>query len=251
MANIANQRFIMIPRISVLTKDIIASAPTKFAYTLNVTLYIGDGILGTLFSSTSIDFKGVGDTETKACLSAVNNLKSTPEFVKFIATGKEKIIAYYNSQCDIIIKEALILSSMNEYEAALAQFTIIPSECQECYSRALDEMKTIYQKYIDRDCKIKLQEATAIWTSAQNTQSGGKAGAILATIEPDASCFSEAKTLFDKIEKRVQELDSREWNYILKNQQQESEKIEAMRAIGVAYGKNQPKEINYFHKTWW
>jgi hypothetical protein len=251
MANLANQRFVLIPRVAVQTKDIVASVPAKHVYTLDVTLYIGDAVSGNLFSSITVNLKGVGDTETKAYISAFNNLKSTPDIIKFIATGKEKIIAYYNDQCEVIIKEAQTLSSMNKYEAALAQLAIIPSACRDCYMRALNEMKPIYQKYIDHQCKMKLQTATAIWTSSQDYQSATNAGAILSEIDPDAACFSEAKTLFNKIEQRILEIDKREWNYILKEQQQESERIEAMRAIGVAYGNNQPKEINYYHKSWW
>ena len=48
-----------------------------------------------------------------------------------------------------------------------------------------------------------------------------------------------------KVAARVKEIDSREWKYILKEQAQESERIQAIRDIGVAYGKGQPKSVTY------
>ena len=47
-----NPRFIITPNISVLTKDITPTAPPMIAITLDVTLYVGDGIEGTLFAWT-------------------------------------------------------------------------------------------------------------------------------------------------------------------------------------------------------
>jgi len=51
MGGASNSRFIITPNVSVLTKDITPTAPPMHAYTIEVTLYIGDGIDGTLFSS--------------------------------------------------------------------------------------------------------------------------------------------------------------------------------------------------------
>ena len=52
-----------------------------------------------------------------------------------------------------------------------------------------------------------------------------------------------------KIEARVKEIDAREWKYILKDQEQKSEMIQAVRDIGVAYGNGQPDTVIY--KSLW
>lgn len=247
-----NQRFIITANVVVMTKDITATAPPMQAYTLEVTLYIGDGIDGKLFSSTSMIVKGVGETETKAYMVALKNLKtSDPRYQTFIEQGKNKIIEYYNSQCDFIIKEAEMLASKNEFEAAIAKLVSVPEVCKECYDKAMDAVGPIYKKQIDRDCKIKLLEAQGIWNANQDIYAAESAGAILATIEPDASCFSEIATLAKKIETKVKQIDDREWKYILKEQAQQSERIAAYRAIGVAYGNNQPQSITYNYRGWW
>lgn len=245
-------RFIITANVVVLTKDITATAPPMQAYTLEVTLYIGDGIEGTLFSSTSVTQKGVGETETKAYMAALKNLKVTdPKYQSFIEQGKNKIIEYYNSKCDFILKEAEMLASQNEFDAAISKLVGIPEVCKDCYDKAMAAVQPIYQKKIDRDCKIKLQEAQGIWNAGQDINSAENAGAILSMIEPDAACFSEVQALNKKIADKVKQIDDREWKYILKEQAQESERIEAYRAIGVAYGNNQPKNVTYNYKGWW
>jgi len=251
LGNAHNQRFIISAKVNLLTKDITASVPATHAYTLDVTLYIGDGFDGKMFASTSTIVKGVGETETKAYLNAIRNLKEqNPEIKSFIEKGKQKIIDYYLANCDLILKEAQTYANVNDYEAAIANLMSVPMACTACYNKALDAAYPLYKKMIDRDCKIKLNEASAIWHSEQTYEAASDAANILAGIELEASCFDDVQKLYKDIRNRVLEIDKREWNYVLKEQAQTSERIEAMRAIGVAYGSNQqPKTIHY--KTLW
>jgi hypothetical protein len=248
--SVFNNRFILTTNISVITKDITPSAPPMHAYTLEVSLYIGDGIDGTLFASTSVTLKGVGQSETKAYISAIQNLKvDDSKYKSFIETGKNKIIEYYNSRCDFILKEAEALANQNQYDAAIFNLIGIPEVCKECYEKALNAIPPIYQKKIDRECKMKLQEANSIWNANQDINSAQSAGAILSTIEPSSACFKEVQDLNKRISEKVKQIDNREWNFKLKEQTQESERIKAYRDIGVAYGNGQPKNITY--KTLW
>ena len=77
-----------------------------------------------------------------------------------------------------------------------------------------------------------------------NLEGAEKVAVILTKIDPSSSCFKDAISLNDKIAKRVLELDNRQWNFMLKVQQNEVElekaRIKAIRDIGVAYGNNQP-----------
>ena len=250
-----NTRFIITANISVLTKDITPTAPPMQAYTLEVTLYIGDGFEGTLFASTSVTVKGVGETETKAYLAALKNIKTkSPEYQKFIEKGKEKIIAYYNDNCDFIMKNAQTMASGGNYDDALWVLTSIPNVCKECYMKGQDNAQAVYQQKIDRDCKATLSKAQGVWAANQNSAAGNAAaqeiGELLATIPAEASCFKDVQAFYAQVAKRVKEVDEREWKYVLKAQQQESERIAAARDVGVAYGKNQPKTV-YNIRGWW
>ncbi|MBV6484861.1 MAG: hypothetical protein KFKLKKLM_01379 [Flavobacteriales bacterium] len=247
-----NSRFILTANIIVATKDLTATAPPMQAYTLDVNLYIGDGLDGTLFASTSIQVKGVGQNETKAYMQALNNIKpENPELAAFVQKGKEKIVEYYNSKCDFLIKEANTLASQNKYEEAIFLLTSVPDACAQCYDKAIAAIGPMYQKMIDRDCKLKLAEASNIWSANQSMDAADQAGAILSSIEPQSSCYGEVKALNAKIAARVKEIDAREWKYILKDQEQKSEMIKAYRDVGVAYGNGQPKSITYNVRGWW
>ncbi|WP_317898820.1 hypothetical protein [Aurantibacillus circumpalustris] len=247
-----NQRFILTANINVMSKDITPTSPPMHAFNLDVTLYIGDGIDGTKFASTSTSVKGVGENETKAYISALKNLKTNdPTYQAFIETGKNKIVEYYATKCDFIIKDAQTLAGQNKFEEAIFKLTSVPEVCKACYDKCMDAIAPMYKKQIDRDCKLKLTEASNIWAANQTVEAANQAAEILSTIEPSAACFGEVKTLSNKIAARVKEIDTREWNYTLKEQAQTSELIKAYRDVGVAYGNGQPKNVTYNVRGWW
>lgn len=252
-----NSRFIITANVVVQSKDITPTAPVMQVYGLEITLYIGDGVDGTLFSNTSVSLKGVGETETKAYFNALKNLKvDDPKYQTFIEKGKNKIIEYYNSKCDFILKEAEMLASQNQFDAAISKLVTIPEVCKDCYNKAMDAVAPIYQKQIDRQCKISLNDATNSWNTNQNSTGADQAASYLSNIDPNASCYKEAQALSDKIAKRMKEIDQREWNLKLKEQQDNVDitkaRIKAARDIGVAYGNNQPKTITTYNiRGWW
>ena len=250
-----NQRFIITTNVNVISKDLTASAPPMHAYNLEVSFFIGDGTNGTLFSSTSMNYKGVGQSETKAYRSALKSINtSDARFERFITEGKNKIIEFYNAQCDIILKEAEMLESQNNYEGALAKLLSVPSVCKDCFEKTSVKAGAVYQKYLDRQCDIYMNKAKAIWASNQGEDGAREAAELLSLIDPDAKCATDASkmldTMYEDIKKRVKDLDQREWDYKLKEQLQESERIEAMKQVGVAYGENQPQNVNYNYRGW-
>ena len=251
-----NERFIITANVNVISKDLTATAPPMTALVLEVTLYIGDGFVGTKFSSTSINVKGVGESETKAYISALKGISPTNSNIQsFVGNGKSKIIEYYNSKCDFIIKEAQTLVSQNNFEEAIFKLTSVPEVCKECYDKCMDAVGPIYQKQIDRECKSKLMEANTAWNAAQDSYGADIAGGILAQIDPNASCYKEALALSNKIAQRIKEIDQRDWKLQLKEQQDnvdiQKATIKAIRDIGVAYGNGQPKTVTYNVRGWW
>ena len=251
-----NERFIITANVNVISKDLTATAPPMTALVLEVTLYIGDGFVGTKFSSTSINVKGVGESETKAYISALKGISPTNSNIQsFVGNGKSKIIEYYNSKCDFIIKEVQTLVSQNNFEEAIFKLTSVPEVCKECYDKAMDAVGPIYQKQIDRECKSKLMEATTAWNASQDSFAADTSGNILAQIDPNASCYKEALALSNKIAQRIKEIDQRDWKLQLKEQQDnvdiQKATIKAARDIGVAYGNGQPKNVTYNVRGWW
>lgn len=237
-------RFIITPKIDVLTKDITPTAPVMTAITLGVTINIGDGIDGIKYASGYIEAKGVGTNETKAYMSAIKRINiNSPDFKDMIESGKNKIIEYYNTKCDFILTEAKTLKDQKKYDLAIYKLTSIPQVCKECYDKGNNLVAAIYKEKINNDCRLLLSKAQNTWNASQNTEGAKRTGSILSKIDPDANCFSDVKSLHKSIAAKIKALDKREWQYKLKEQQQESERIKAVRDIGVAIAKNQPKTV--------
>lgn len=250
-----NQRFILTANINVLSKDVTPTAPPMQAFTLDISLYIGDGIDGTKFATFSTTVKGVGENETKAYISALRNLKvNDPNYQSFIETGKNKIVEYYNSKCDFMIKEAQTLVGQSQYDEAIYKLSSVPEVCKDCYDKCMDAVVPIYKLQIDKVCRVSLADATNSWNTSQDASGASAAREYLAQIDPNASCFKEAQALSNKIAKRIFENDKKEWDFKMKENQDEldirKQTINAARDIGVAYGNNQPKTV-YKVYGWW
>ncbi|MBK6626775.1 MAG: hypothetical protein IPJ87_14885 [Flavobacteriales bacterium] len=254
-----DRRFLLAANAVVLTKDITPTAPPMQVYTLDVTLYIGDGMEGTLFASHTVTLKGVGETESKAYLAALKGLKpKDPSYQAFLDKGRARIIEWYNTRCDFIITEAKALESKADMDGAIAKLMSVPEVCAECYTKCKALVGPLYQKKIDRECDIILGQAQSAWNSSQDEAGAREAGDLLARIDPYSKCRTGAGQLMDKMlaemKKRVKDLDEREWRLKLKEQQDgvdiEKARIEAARAVGVAYGNNQPQHT-YNIRTWW
>ncbi|WP_417290081.1 hypothetical protein [Corallibacter sp.] len=244
-------RFIIAPNLNIISKDILGTAPTRVALNIELTLYIGDGISGDLFASESFSLKGVGLNENKAYIQAIKQLKTGNKSLQnFIANGKSKIIDYYNTNCDQIVSKAKVLENQNNLEEALSLIANVPVS-SDCFSKVEGKIKSLYQKAIDRDCKVKLLEAQSIWAANQDINAANEAGALLASIEPQASCFRDVKALFSKIESRVIDLQDRDWKYKLKVLDAVKDYVQAAKEINLAYAKNQPKTVMYNVHGWY
>lgn len=246
-------RFIITANINPLTKDVLGTAPTTIAYTLDVTFYIGDGVDGNKFASYSKTVKGVGSNETKAFINAFKSINtSDKELQNFITKGKSKIIEYYNSRCDLIIKQARVLQNQNQFDEALYMLTSIPDACTDCYNKAIPVIEEVYKAKINSDCKTKLQEAKLYWASNPTLDGANVVADILSDIDPRASCYNEVNTFSKSVGKRVLELDGREWKFKVDTELGlEKDRIKAIRDIGVAWGNGQPNTVNYNVHGWW
>ena len=212
-----NPRFIITANVNVGTKDIIAGPPQLIAQNLDVTLYVGDAVTNTIFSNKTITVKGVGTNENKAFIEAFKTMNpKNKAIVAFLEEGKTKIISYYSTNCDFIIKEAQTLVKQQKYDEAIYQLSLVPDVCQDCYFKCLDTLGSIYQKKIDADCKIKLNEAKSIWAEAQNPIGAEKTGDILSTINPMASCQSTVSAFIKSIDAKLKADEKARWEFKMK-----------------------------------
>lgn len=192
----ADPRFIITTNVFELTKDILGTAPPMHAITLDVSFYIGDGIEGKLFSSMSKTVRGVGSNPSKAQINALKNIKSSdPEFVSFIDQGKQKILEYYNTQCEFILNEASARFESREFDDAIYTLVKIPKVCKECYEQSLELTKEIQLAKMEYECQMNINRARA--SIAQNQWE--EAAEHISLYTPDFECYDEVRSIIKQI----------------------------------------------------
>ncbi len=241
-------RFVITTKIVLTTKDILPGPPPMHSYTMDVTFYIADAVMKTVFSTTNITAKGVGTNENKAYINGIGNINvNAPQFKNLVEKGKQKIVEYYNSKCDFIIKEALTMASTDRYQEAIFNLMSIPDVCKDCFHDAMDRVPPIYEKYIDFLCNHDLAAAKAVWIANPNSDGANAVSGYLANIYPDASCYGDAQKLISEIRTKIRQDENRDWNFMLKvwddKVSLESQRIRAWRDVGVAWGNHQPQRI--------
>lgn len=279
-----NPRFIITANVNVGTKDIIPGPPQMIALNLDVTLFIGDAVENKSFCNTTISLKGVGTNENKAYIDALKKINpKNPEIQKFVEEGKNKIVTYYNTQCDFIIKNALTLKKQGNFDEAIYQLSIVPDVCQECYFRCLDTLSSIFQQKVDADCDQKLKQAKTVWAAEQTPDGAEKAADIVNQINPLATCQPEVDAFIKSIEAKLKADEQARWQFKLKQyadkvamqkeqiriaeaksirddnyrekqavRNAELDKINAnaYREIAIEQAKNQPKTVTYNNIYW-
>ncbi|MCX8491949.1 MAG: hypothetical protein ORN54_12875, partial [Cyclobacteriaceae bacterium] len=194
--NSSNTRFIITAAVNIGTKDIVAGPPQMIAQNVEVSLFIGDALDDKIFSTVILSLKGVGTNENKSFIEAIKSINpKKKEIVSFIEAGKNKIIAYYNNQCELIINDAMSLAQKEKYDEAIYKLSLVPIACTSCYSKCSFKIHEVYEASINQDGKRKLTEANAIWASSSNLEGAAKAIGLLSKIHLDASSKKDADKL--------------------------------------------------------
>jgi hypothetical protein len=193
----ASQRFLISGQVNELSKNIVVGPPDQIVLELEVNLIIGDGLEGTIFATEAITIKSIGDNETKAYIDALKKIKTSDKNIQaFVEKGKTKIIEYYNSKCDFILKQASALSDQKSYDNALYVLSEVPEVCKTCYDGAMDLSVKIYKAKVENECQLNITKAKAFiaqdnWDEAANSVSN---------YTPDMSCYPEIKGILQSIQ---------------------------------------------------
>ncbi len=135
----SNPMFSIRATVDVLSKELTATAPPMHALNLTVNMFIVDNATGNVYSQTSVDVKGAGQNESKAYAQAMKNLDpKRGQFKAFVEQGKNRIIEFYNSQCDMVISRANALMAQGRDGDASALLYSVPEVCKECYDRCME-----------------------------------------------------------------------------------------------------------------
>lgn len=232
--------FVLTAHCDVLDKSNLPGPPIQTVYNLGLTLYMADVNLQKKFGTAYITLDGVGTGEVKSYTHAFRGIKSNSEEIKtLISKGKVKMLDYYDTQYKNIIKEAKQLEAVNRHEEALALVMAIPL-CSKGGEEASSYAVQLYVKNLDRMNLFLLNKAKALWTAGQGQAAAKEVCAMLAQIDPDAACYSDAAALMKEVKTQVRsdiDLEMREKYH--DQVMLEKERIATARAVGVAYGSGQ------------
>jgi hypothetical protein len=251
----ANPRFIITANVNEGTKDIVAGPPQMIAQNIEVTFFIGDAVTNTIFSNATLSLKGVGTNENKAFIEAFKTINPKNKvLVEFLNEGKSKIINYYSTNCDFLLKDAQTLAMQEKYDDAIYNLSLVPQVCEICFNKTAELIATIYQRKIDADCNTKLSQARIAWAGKQNISNAENALTILMDINPNAVCYNEAMLLTKEINNKLLADEKAQFELALKKYNDkinlEKKRIKAYKEIAIEYAKSQPKILTYNTIIW-
>lgn len=240
-------QFVLVPHFDLIDKHVVAGPPPKVVMNLSVALEIRQISDGLSLSNYVTEVNAVGNNEDKAYAQGVKQLgNANAGIVAFIDRARQKIIAYYDQNSTMIVNKARALAATHQYDEALFHLMTVP-ECCTCYPTIVSEALTIYQQLTDREGQQLLMQAQAAWAAGNNDEAARQAAAFLVRIDPQATCYPQAAALLSEIKQKASA--NAPWNYEMKMADAaislQQQRIEAAKAIGVAYGNSQkPQTTN-------
>lgn len=262
-SNGLTDRFIMTAKVNVTSKDVTPTTPVKVSQKIEVTLFIGDVVDNKVYESVVLNVAGIGQSEAQSMIKAFNQIKtSNPQLKVFVENAERKIAEYYSNNCQFILAEANTLAQQQRYDAAIAKLMAVPKVCNECYEQCLTEAVEVYQKKIDENGALLVQQARNKWLVTRDYTAAKESLAILASIAPQSKAQNDANRLIDEINTHLRNLESmaeeqrkQEWEFALKQYNDhiktQHKMIDAAREIGLAYANNQPRTITYNNFISW
>lgn len=236
-------RFFVSARMTPLFKETIPGPPQNTAVTLSVNLYVGDVAGQKVFATENLELRGVGGSEDRAYINALRGLKAGNAKVKsLVKEGKAKAIDYYDRNFDQIVAKAKQCAAMKRNAEALFHIASVP-ECCNRYEEARKLTLDYYKLYIDNSGRDLVMKARNAWMQSPDAKGAAEVAFYLNQIDPDAECYGDAEALYREVKAKMKD----DWEFEIRQKyndavDMEKSKIEAARAVGVAYGNGQKEQ---------
>ncbi len=131
--------FAMVPQISVVSEDITSTAPPMHALTLYISFTIIDNYSGAVFGETNLEVRGVDQSRERAFTHAIRSIEPRAgQFRVFIERAKDRILSFYNTECELVISTAQSLVEQGRKREAVEILTSIPPVSRECYDICME-----------------------------------------------------------------------------------------------------------------
>ncbi|MBE6336307.1 MAG: hypothetical protein E7066_06500 [Lentimicrobiaceae bacterium] len=141
-----SNRFLMISSVSVLSIEATETVPINYVAEVEISIFIVDNSKKLLMSQEIITRKGVADSETKAVQEAIKSIKGRdPKLKKMITVAKDRILDYYNNECETVMQTINTYLEMEMYDEALNELNAIPQidANLDCYNNSMNILSKI------------------------------------------------------------------------------------------------------------
>lgn len=232
--------------------ETISGIRPVIAVVYDLTFTISNTISHEQFGSATLRLAGSGKNLSTARKAAARSLKAdNVDLVRFVKMARSNVVEYYDNNLDVILNLAKLSMELQQLEKSMWLLSSVPP-CINRYNEVIALSKNVFDKYLTLDCREKVTNAQMAWAASPDQDGARLAFSYLAGVNPESSCNEEAQKLVIEIKDTIARLyaDNKEKaNEILalemelKRTEMDNEKarIEAMRAIGIAYGNNQPE----------
>jgi len=233
-------QFFISAKFNHITEDITPGPPAQTALHTYLTLYMGDLASETVYATSTLELRGVGTSTQRAFINAMRALNAkNANIASFIERGKSKIIDYFNKNYRSIIAKAKRAAEKNDLEQAMWHLVSIP-ECCIGYNEAYALEQKYFQTYIDRVGTKLYSAALAAWSAHPDQTGAEEAFALLIQIDPESAAYPKAVALASEMKASIK--SDRDFELREKYHDSidiEKNRIDAIRQVGVAYGKGQ------------
>ncbi len=192
-----NPTIVLAPLFAKTDEGVTATTPSKNYIKYNITFYVANVITGDVYGSASVDVMGVGDSNERARMNAIESISVTDQSVnKMIGDAEKQIINYYTQNGDKIIAQAQSLAASNDLDAAINLLGSIPMECGEIYTKAQEVLVPIFEQNL----KIYTEENFAKMKSCLATttpESMKEAMFYFQQIPMSSELYEAANTLYE------------------------------------------------------
>lgn len=194
-----------------LKEETTATVPPHTVLDISLTIYVGNGEDGNLFSSCNMTLRGVGDNLDQAYVAAFKRINlNDPEIARCIEEGKSRIAKYYSEAGPGLIRQAQTYSASGNYPDAYAVLLRIPSVCPQ-YKEAQGLLQTLVAKESESNNEALIARARAAWSANPNEQGANEATGILSQVSnPSSQVRASADALMKEMASRLQKTEDDE-----------------------------------------
>lgn len=223
----------IIPTFAEMNHDITATVPAKHKIKYDFNVWVANLETGEVFASAQQELLGIGDSEELALGNAMSAISPNDnKWQEMLKTAQNRIIEFYNTNGDRLIKEAQGYIGVNDYSKAMLILNNIPMACGEVYDRALEVKNNALDQYFQNDAEYLISKMKAYLALPRDDENGFSYDfvAVYAMVPPNSKAKAEADALYveyvkslDETAKKNMEKQQREWEAEQKRLDREAE----------------------------